>query len=114
MKPSLSFPRVRRTVVQFLVLTIFVVPVEAQMLSFGCKAGATLSDPILLNNSTSSLMGYVSFPFGFNSFQASTTANSWEFPLLVKRTFRALRFTSNRTNGPQGCGPFQPQGFGSQ
>jgi opacity protein-like surface antigen len=28
---------------------------------------------------------YVSHPFGFNSFQAATTANSWEFPLVVKR-----------------------------
>ena len=28
---------------------------------------------------------YVSNPFGFNTFQAKTTANSWEFPLLLKR-----------------------------
>jgi opacity protein-like surface antigen len=28
---------------------------------------------------------YVSNPFGFNTFQATTTANSWEFPLVVKR-----------------------------
>src|SRR5215831_19571321 len=30
---------------------------------------------------------YVSFPFGFTSFQSNTTANSWEFPVLVKRSF---------------------------
>jgi opacity protein-like surface antigen len=27
---------------------------------------------------------YISNPFGFNTFQASTSANSWEFPLLIK------------------------------
>jgi opacity protein-like surface antigen len=121
MKSSLSFQLVRKTVLRFLVLTVFVVPAEAQTLSLGGKAGATLSDPFILNSSTSSsnnysvnpqryLFGptfelglplqfvfeadalykrleYVSFPFGFNSFQASTTANSWEFPLLLKRSF---------------------------
>jgi len=30
---------------------------------------------------------YISYPFGFDSFQASTTAGSWEFPLLIKRYF---------------------------
>jgi len=30
---------------------------------------------------------YVSSPFGFTSFQLTTTANSWEFPLLAKRGF---------------------------
>ncbi len=30
-------------------------------------------------------LNYVSHPFGFNTFQATTRANSWEFPVLVKR-----------------------------
>jgi opacity protein-like surface antigen len=30
---------------------------------------------------------YTSFPFGFDTFRATTTASSWEFPLLVKRYF---------------------------
>lgn len=32
-------------------------------------------------------LDYVSYPFGFTTFQASTGANSWEFPVLVKRHF---------------------------
>jgi opacity protein-like surface antigen len=28
---------------------------------------------------------YVSNPFGFDTFRAATTANSWEFPVLLKR-----------------------------
>jgi opacity protein-like surface antigen len=30
---------------------------------------------------------YISYPFGFDSFRGTTTANSWEFPLLIKRYF---------------------------
>jgi len=122
MKPSLSFQRVRKTVLRFLVLTSFLVPAQAQTFSVGGKAGATLSDPFVLNSSTSSLnnysvnpqrylfggtfelglpyqfsfetdaiykrLEYASSPFLFpTSFQLSTTANSWEFPLLAKRGF---------------------------
>jgi opacity protein-like surface antigen len=121
MKPSLSFQRVRKTVLGFLALTIFVVPAQAQTISFGGKAGATVSDPFILSTPTSSFsnysvnpqrylfgptfelglplhfvfetdaiykrLEYTSSPFGFTSFQASTTANSWEFPLLAKRSF---------------------------
>jgi opacity protein-like surface antigen len=121
MKHSLSFQRVRKTVLRFLFLTIFVAPVEAQTVSFGGKAGATLSDPFNLGSTASSFnnysvdpqryifgptfelglpfqfafeadalykrLKYVSYPFGFTSFQASTSANSWEFPLLLKRSF---------------------------
>jgi opacity protein-like surface antigen len=32
-------------------------------------------------------LNYVSYPFGFDSFQATTSADSWEFPLLIKRYF---------------------------
>src|SRR5215469_10005000 len=39
---------------------------------------------------------YVSNPFGFNTFLAATTANSWEFPLLIK--------------GHLFSGPFRPYG----
>jgi opacity protein-like surface antigen len=28
---------------------------------------------------------YVSYPFGFDSFQGTTAVDSWEFPLLIKR-----------------------------
>jgi len=121
MKPSLSFQRVRKTLLRLLVLTSFVVPARAQTFSIGGKAGATLSDPFILNTSTSSFnnysvnpqrylfggtfelalpyqfsfetdaiykrLKYVSSPFGFTSFQMTTTANSWEFPLLAKRGF---------------------------
>jgi opacity protein-like surface antigen len=122
MKPSLSFQRVRKTVLRFLVLTSFLVPAQAQTFSVGGKAGATLSDPFVLNSSTSSVnnysvnpqrylfggtfelglpyqfsfetdaiykrLEYASSPFLFpTSFQLSTTANSWEFPLLAKRSF---------------------------
>jgi opacity protein-like surface antigen len=120
MKHPLSFQRVRKTLLGFLVLAIFVVPAQAQTLSFGGKAGATVSDPFILSptstfnnysvNPQRYLFGgtfelglplhfsfetdaiykrldYVSSPFGFTSFQTTTTANSWEFPLLAKRSF---------------------------
>jgi opacity protein-like surface antigen len=57
---------------------------------------------------------YTSNPFGFDTFQATTSANSWEFPFLVKREFfgtsvhpfgnaglslRRVQGTTNLTNG---------------
>src|SRR5262245_2758254 len=57
---------------------------------------------------------YTSFPFGFDTFRATTKASSWEFPLLLKRHFlegpvhpygdlgvsiRRVSSTSDLTNG---------------
>ena len=97
------------------------IPVAAQTITFGIKAGVPITEPFVLNDQTSDLnnytlstqrytfgptvevslpynfslegnalykrLRYVSYPFGFDSFQATTTAVSWEFPLLIKRYF---------------------------
>jgi opacity protein-like surface antigen len=120
-KRSPVFGRLRKAVLQFVVLLLLSVPLAAQTLSFGIKAGAPVTDPFVLSNPPSSLnnytfttqrytvgptfelglphklafeadalykqLHYVSNPFGFNTFQATTTANSWEYPLLLKSYF---------------------------
>jgi opacity protein-like surface antigen len=56
---------------------------------------------------------YVSYPFGFDSFRATTTAGSWEFHSLMKRYFKialhpygnagvAIRHVSGSTNFTNG------------
>ena len=96
-------------------------PVVAQTVSIGIKAGVPVTDAFVLNNQASVLnnytfntqrytigptfelrlphdlafetdalykhLTYASNPFGFDTFRATTTATSWEFPLLVKRYF---------------------------
>ena len=96
-------------------------PVAAQTIDFGIKAGVPVTDPFVVNDQASGLtnytlktqrytfgptlelhlpyslavegdalykpLRYVSYPFGFDSFSGTTTAESWEFPVLVKRYF---------------------------
>jgi opacity protein-like surface antigen len=97
-------------------------PVAAQTIAFGIKAGAPINNAFVVNDQTSDLtnytfttqrytfgptfevglpyrfalevdalykrLRYISYPFGFDSFSGTTTANSWEFPLLIKRYFK--------------------------
>jgi opacity protein-like surface antigen len=112
---------IQRTIHRLLILILFTSPAMAQAVSFGGKAGTTVTDQFTLSTPESSFtnysttprrytfgptfelelpyhfafefdalykrLSYVSYPFGFTSFRATTTANSWEFPLLVKRRF---------------------------
>jgi hypothetical protein len=118
MKHFCALQNFLEVVLRFLVVAVFAMPVAAQNLGFGVKAGVPAMDPFILSPPSTPInnysfttkrytvgptfelglpyhlafeadalykrLHYVSNPFGFNTFLATTTANSWEFPLLLK------------------------------
>jgi len=110
------------TVLRVVLLNLVgLMPVVAQSIAFGIKAGAPITDGFVVDDHASNLtnysfntqryilgptfeislpyhltveadalyrrLRYVSYPFGFDSFRGTTSATSWEFPVLIKRYF---------------------------